>query len=80
MEIANQAAIFKSSDRCIAWTNDVETWEGVENALDWMCMKYLSITSKLEAEESNMILEKVSNAASGPVSVMRATQDIPVSV
>ncbi|KAH6685833.1 hypothetical protein F5X68DRAFT_135678 [Plectosphaerella plurivora] len=44
-EVAKQASIFKGSARCIAWLHDVESWQGVLAALDWIALKSLSITS-----------------------------------
>lgn len=73
LEIANQAAIFKSSRRCLAWINDVESWEVVENALDWMCIKYLKITSSLEDGKCDRMLRNVADAADSPIALMRAT-------
>lgn len=74
LEIANQAAIFKSSQRCLAWINDVEAWDVVEYALDWMCLKYLKMTSRLDRAKADGLLQKVADAAHSPISLMRATE------
>lgn len=74
LEIANQAAIFKSSERCLAWINDVETWDVVEHALDWMCLKYLKMTSRLDRAKADSLLQTVVDAANNPISLMKATE------
>lgn len=47
-EIARQTAIFKGATACIAWMHDVDTWQGMTTAFEWLCKQYLSIT-----EDSN---------------------------
>lgn len=44
-EISRQAAIFRGSTACIAWLYDVTDWAGVQRALEWLCLNYLSLTS-----------------------------------
>ncbi|KAI0140729.1 hypothetical protein BJ166DRAFT_472864 [Pestalotiopsis sp. NC0098] len=70
-EIANQSAIFKSSQRCLAWINDVESWDVVEHALDWMCIKYLTIASVVEKEKCDRLLKKLAHGADHPIALMR---------
>jgi hypothetical protein len=41
-EIANQAAIFRRSQRCIAWVNYCDDWDVVTKALQWLGLRYLS--------------------------------------
>ncbi|KAL8366068.1 hypothetical protein RB595_004717 [Gaeumannomyces hyphopodioides] len=45
-EIALQAAIFKGSQGCVAWLNDVESWEGVKSGLRWLGLKFLRNTTR----------------------------------
>jgi hypothetical protein len=76
IEIANQAAIFKRSSHCIAWINDMESWSDVNNALRWLSLKWLKITSRLQTD---VIDKKISNAADASVvtsesfSIMKGT-------
>lgn len=38
-EITKQASIFKGSSGCIAWINNINSWDGVLKALDWISLK-----------------------------------------
>ncbi|KAI0454256.1 hypothetical protein F5B21DRAFT_246197 [Xylaria acuta] len=72
LEIANQAAIFRRSKRCIAWINDVESWDTLQSALDWLALKYIRASSKLEIPDFDEKLCLASHAASGSLgSLMR---------
>lgn len=59
-EIARQASIFRGAQRCVAWLNDVETWEGTEAALKWWSLDLmvdkgwgkLPSTQKAESQEA----------------------------
>lgn len=51
-EISRQCAIFRGSTCCIAWFHDVSSWKGVENALDWLGLKYLACTARLGSRYS----------------------------
>lgn len=46
LEIARQATIFRGSATCLAWLHDVLSWTGVNAAIDWICLKYLSMTNR----------------------------------
>lgn len=46
IEISRQSTIFRRAQKCVAWLHDVESWEGVSRALDWMGLKYLAASSK----------------------------------
>lgn len=50
LEIAKQASIFKRSSQCIAWINDIDSWDGVLCALDWLSLQGLHITSTRHSE------------------------------
>lgn len=51
-EIARQTAIFKGAAACLAWMHDVDTWQGMKIALEWLCKQYLSITENLNCPET----------------------------
>ncbi|KAI0456528.1 hypothetical protein F5B21DRAFT_468055 [Xylaria acuta] len=40
IEIARQASIFRGCRRCIAWINDVTSWDGVKSGLKWLSLKW----------------------------------------
>ncbi|KAK7722811.1 hypothetical protein SLS63_009206 [Diaporthe eres] len=46
IEISNQADIFRKSSRCIAWVNHCDSWDGVDNALKWIGLRYLKSTHR----------------------------------
>lgn len=70
-EIANQASIFKGSDHCIAWINDVGSWDGVLKALDWISLKSLSIKSARDVDVLRERLSAAATAATIPMELMK---------
>ena len=50
-EIANQSAIFKGSQNCIAWINDADSWDNLQGALDWLSLKFLKTTSRVDDDD-----------------------------
>ncbi|POS70689.1 hypothetical protein DHEL01_v210919 [Diaporthe helianthi] len=46
IEISRQSAIFRNSERCIAWLNHCEDFTGVQYALSWLGLKYLESTTR----------------------------------
>jgi hypothetical protein len=43
VEIANQATIFKSASLACAWFNWVPSWDGLQNAIEWLSLVYVDI-------------------------------------
>lgn len=48
IEIGRQVDIFRGASNCIGWIHDVESWNGLSYALDWLGLKYLANTSLFE--------------------------------
>lgn len=46
LEIAKQASIFKKSRKCIAWLNDIESWDGLKSTLAWVSRIYFEHTTR----------------------------------
>lgn len=46
LEIAKQASIFKNSRKCIAWLNDIESWDGLISTLAWVSRIYFEHTTR----------------------------------
>lgn len=74
-EIANQASIFKGSSRCLAWINDVDSWDGVTNVLDWIGLKSWSIMSTGGEELVNERLLEASSSAEGSMELLTKKPD-----
>lgn len=70
-EIANQSAIFKGSQNCIAWINDADSWDNLQGALDWLSLKFLKTTSRVDDDDIDEKLAMASDAASGSTGLMR---------
>ncbi|RDW90946.1 hypothetical protein BP5796_02111 [Coleophoma crateriformis] len=49
-EIARQAEIFRHAKHAIIWLNRIDSWEGLEAALEWMSLVYLGIGSPKDAK------------------------------
>lgn len=43
-EISLQSYIFRGSRACVAWLNDIESWDGVKSGLRWLALKWLKGT------------------------------------
>ncbi|KAI0169865.1 hypothetical protein GGR52DRAFT_486477 [Hypoxylon sp. FL1284] len=67
LEIANQARIFRGSKTCIAWINDVESWDPLLCALDWLALRYLRVTSRIEIPNYEERLERAASKAASPL-------------
>lgn len=52
-EIARQAAIFQSSQRCVAWLNDLDAWADVKLAISWCSMQFLAESRISDPAASN---------------------------
>lgn len=48
LEIANQAAIFKSASASIAWLPSVPDWEGLQYAIELIALQCFSVESELD--------------------------------
>ncbi|KAG8411418.1 hypothetical protein J3458_015479 [Metarhizium acridum] len=70
-EIANQASIFKGSSGCIAWINDVNSWDGVLKALDWISLKVWAVISAGGKELVKDRLLEATRSASVPMELMK---------
>lgn len=72
IEIGNQAAIFRKSERCIAWLNDdhVTSWDSLRKALKWLALRYLRATNLSAPIGINASLGLAAEAASEPVELM----------
>lgn len=72
-EIARQTAIFKGAAACIAWMHDVDTWQGMETALEWLCGQYLSMNedSSCSETESEFSCRQDSTSSSHFLSLMQ---------
>lgn len=70
-EIAKQASIFKGSSGCIAWINDVNSWDGVLKALDWISLKLWAVISAGGKELVKDKLLEATTAASVPMELMK---------
>ncbi|KID84796.1 hypothetical protein MGU_07946 [Metarhizium guizhouense ARSEF 977] len=64
-EIAKQASVFKGSSGCIAWINNVNSWDGVIKALDWISLKLWAVISFGGKELVKGKLLKVSHGGLG---------------
>lgn len=51
-EVANQAAIFRRATACVAWLNEIETWEVTKRALTFVGLHYLRNTCSLDEMQS----------------------------
>ncbi|KAK2591455.1 hypothetical protein QQS21_010864 [Conoideocrella luteorostrata] len=74
-EIANQASIFKGSSNCIAWINDVNSWDGVLKALYWIGLKSWTVISPGGAELVQDKLVEATRSAEGPMELMLSKPD-----
>lgn len=74
LEIAHQAAIFRKSSRCIAWVNHCDSWDGVENALKWLGLRYLKATHRSPPSWLDPELLRLQALAEDGVELMQ-TQD-----
>lgn len=85
IEISRQAAIFRNSSTCIAWLNDIESWEGLQASLAWLSLRFSAGTtrahSSLGADGPWSTLEReVVDLAKLPTKLMEftpATEDGP---
>lgn len=51
-EVANQAAIFRRASACVAWLNEIETWENTKKALNYVGLHYLRNLCSLDEVQS----------------------------
>lgn len=63
-EVAHQASIFKGSSTCIAWINDVDSWDGVMKGLDWIGLHVSLMTSNVDEDETSARLFIAASSAS----------------
>ncbi|KAK1675986.1 hypothetical protein BDP55DRAFT_118276 [Colletotrichum godetiae] len=70
-EIANQTSIFKGSSHCIAWINDVESWNGVLAALDWMSLKSQSLLSNRDTDAIKDRISETTQAATVAMELLK---------
>ncbi|PNP43018.1 hypothetical protein TGAMA5MH_04951 [Trichoderma gamsii] len=76
-EVANQTAIFHRAKKCIAWLNDVETWDGTKAAIDYLGMKYLR-TSATDPEltvSDKRLKSSIATAADKHLELMKASDE-----
>lgn len=76
IEISRQAAIFRKCVRCIAWLNHCDTWDGDENALKWLGLRYLKSTHRAPPAWIDVELERLTALASGPVGLMQYQEGV----
>lgn len=76
-EVANQTAIFHRAKNCIAWLNDVETWDGTKAAMDYLGMKYLrtSATDPELAVSDKRLKYSIATAADQSLELMKANDE-----
>ena len=53
-EINRQSTIFGGSDACIAWIHDVDSWDGVIDALEWLCLHYMRTLGETVSMADNL--------------------------
>ncbi|KAH6697287.1 hypothetical protein F5X68DRAFT_238658 [Plectosphaerella plurivora] len=70
IEISRQTFIFQGSSHCIAWVYDVESWDGVGAALDWICLRSLSILSHRHTDVISKRVPKATTAAQTPMELL----------
>jgi hypothetical protein len=71
-EINNQAAIFGGSQACVAWINEINSWDDMRYALDYICLEFLQSTSATDDEATiRQMLKLAHNRASGIVGFVR---------
>lgn len=63
-EIARQASIFHNCRLCIAWMHDIQTWTGLERAINWTGLTYLQKTSERMLPDIASLIESASLLAS----------------
>lgn len=76
IEISRQAAIFRKCVRCIAWVNHCDTWDGDENGLKWLGLRYLKSTHRSPPAWIDLELERLATLAGGPVGLMQFQKGI----
>lgn len=75
VEISRQGTIFTRAQKCVAWLHDVESWNGVSRALDWMGPKYLSASSKGDLFGiSEEMLRKAAELADDHIGLVASTE------
>lgn len=85
IEIARQAAIFRNSSACIAWLNEIESWEGLQASLAWLSLRFSSSTTRpfpgLELDSPlSELAQEIADVANLPTKLMNiapATEDVP---
>jgi hypothetical protein len=53
-EISRQAQIFRRAKHVIVWLNRLDSWKGVEAALEWMSLVYLGVDHPSDANIRNI--------------------------
>lgn len=71
-EIAKQSSIFRGSRRCVAYIHDVDSWAGMQKALDWACLQFLRVSSTRvsEAVDQPTLATAAAEAASAPIQLL----------
>jgi len=76
-EISNQGAIFVGAAACVAWFNDVISWEGLMPAITWLGLSYLQHNSGFQYPDAEEFAQKARIDAEQGRDIFRK-QEFPV--
>lgn len=62
-EISNQGGIFAGATACVAWLNDVVSWERLMPAMTWLGLSYLQYHSGLQHQDIELLVLKAATDA-----------------
>lgn len=79
LEIANQAAIFRSATTAIAWLPTIQSWEGVKYTIELIAMQCLSAESKLDLTTDLELCAAKAETATGLVQSWDEARKAPIN-
>lgn len=79
LEIANQAAIFRSATTAIAWLPTVPSWEGVKYTIELIAMQCLSAESKLDLTTDLELCAAKAETATGLIQSWDEARKAPIN-
>ena len=68
-EIGRQAAIFRGSTNGIIWFSEMESWKGLQSAIQWLAVMYLKLTNS-NPQMANSVLETLAVHAAAPIQMV----------
>lgn len=77
IEIVNQAAIFKSACRALAWLNWIPHWDGLQSVIEWLAMAYLQCDGAVSVPGLNERWKRANEVAEGPTFMLEDDEPHP---